>query len=79
MFVIYELLKKNIQKEYKKAKDETVKDITKNHKEIVRNLEIEDRVFKTSEREAFLTLKDHKPNFQNNPTCRLLNPCKPEV
>jgi hypothetical protein len=26
-----------------------------------------------------LTLKDHKPNFDNNPTCRLINPSKSEI
>ena len=26
-----------------------------------------------------MTLKDHKPNFNNNPTCRLLNPTKTEL
>ena len=25
---------------------------------------------------AFITLKDHKDNFENNPTCRLINPAK---
>ena len=33
----------------------------------------------TAKREAFLTLKDHKPNFNNKPSCRLINPCKPEL
>ena len=42
-------------------------------------LEIEDRVFKTVKRECFITLKDHKDNFQNNPKCRLLNPTKCEL
>ena len=27
----------------------------------------------------FITIKDHKPNFQNNPSCRLINPYKPEI
>ena len=26
-----------------------------------------------------MSLKDHKPSFRNNPSCRLLNPCKPEI
>ena len=38
-----------------------------------------ERVFKTVPRAAFLTLKDHKENFQNNPQVRLLNPTKCEV
>ena len=28
---------------------------------------------------CFITLKDHKENFINNPTVRLLNPAKNEV
>ena len=27
-------------------------------------------------RQAFISLKDHKENFQNNPKCRLINPAK---
>ena len=30
-------------------------------------------------KEAFITLKDHKDNFANRPTCRLINPSKTEV
>ena len=29
--------------------------------------------------DAFITLKDHKPDFINNPTCRLINPTKSEI
>ena len=28
---------------------------------------------------VFFTLKDHKENFQNNPTVRLINPAKNEI
>ena len=28
---------------------------------------------------AYVTLKDHKPNFNNNPSCRLINPSKIEI
>ena len=27
----------------------------------------------------YVTLKDHKPDFINNQTCRLINPCKIEI
>ena len=30
-------------------------------------------------RQCFVTLKDHKTNFQNSPSCRLLNPTKTEI
>ena len=32
-----------------------------------------------STNECFITLKDHKDNFQNNPTTRLINPAKNEI
>ena len=42
-------------------------------------LELDDRIDVTAQKQAFITLKDHKPNFRNNPTCRLINPTKPEI
>ena len=63
-----ELLKKHINKDYRKADEQTVKDITKVDKEIAAKLELEDRIYKTSRRQAFITMKDHKPNFQNTPS-----------
>ena len=32
-----------------------------------------------AEKQAFVTLKDHKENFTSHPTCRLLNPAKSEI
>ena len=74
-----ELLNNNITKDYKTATDTTVDDITKKDKEIATKLEIDDRVYCTSKRESFITLKDHKPNHMNNPKFRVLNPCKSEL
>ena len=31
------------------------------------------------ENNCFISLKDHKENFQNNPTVRLINPAKNEL
>ena len=74
-----ELLEKHIHKDYKKTTTEAVKEVSKVDKEIVTKLEIADRVYSTTGKQAFVTLKDHKPSFNNNPTCRLLNPTKPEI
>ena len=64
----YEKLKmKEVNKEYRKAGSDIVDSINQEHKTIASNLELSDRIFKTAEREAFCTLKDHKDNFQNNP------------
>ena len=46
---------------------------------IAKDLEIEDRVDKLSHNEAYITLKDHKENFQNNPKVRLINPAKSQI
>ena len=32
-----------------------------------------------SNKQAFITLKDYKDNFENNPKYRLLNPAKSEI
>ena len=72
------LLDKNITKTYKKTPAQTVKSIESSQstsKQIAERLCIADRVSTTAKIEPFITLKDHKPNFQNNPTCRLINPC----
>lgn len=74
-----QLLNNNVTKDYKKAKDKVISDIKKESQAIVKKLEIDDRVMKTTEVPAFITLKDHKDNFANNPSCRLINPMKPEI
>ena len=74
-----ELLQRNVQKEYKKVNEEDIESTREGHTDIVKRLEIQDRVFATWERKAFITLKDHKQNFINNPACRLINPMKPEI
>ena len=53
--------------------------ITGTDKAIATKLELDDRIDITDKKQAFITLKDHKPNFRNNPTCRLINPTKPEI
>ena len=72
-------VKKNVNDEYKISTARNVKKVTASHKAIVNELDIEDRVFKTSDREAFISLKDHKADFRNKPKSRLLNPMKPEI
>ena len=74
-----DLLAKNVNKEYKLQTSRNIRKMNTAHKAIVSSYELEDRVFQTSYRESFITLKDHKPDFSNKPKCRLLNPTKPEV
>ena len=46
---------------------------------INRKIKINDCVQCIAQNEAFITIKDHKPNFPENVTCGLLNPCKSEI
>ena len=62
-----------------KLSNENVDKVTSDHQNVVKNLEMSERVFETTPRASFITIKDHKDNFQNNPQVRLLNPCKPEI
>ncbi|XP_072050354.1 uncharacterized protein [Amphiura filiformis] len=73
------LLGNNITKDYRKAPVSAEKRYTKVDKNIATKLELENRIDTTAKNEAFITLKDHKPNFNNNPKCRLINPSKPEI
>ena len=73
------LVNKEIHKNYRKETPKNVEKVNKEHGKTVRELELDDRVFKTAPRNAFVTLKDHKPDFQNRPSVRLINPTKPEI
>ena len=65
------LLHKSVQKDYKKSSVEAVLSDEKAQFEVVKKLEIADRVHRTAQRDSFVTLKDHKPGFRSNPQCRL--------
>lgn len=74
-----DLLRKNITKNYKIIEQDTAKSLDREAKEIATKLDLHDRIDMTAKKEAFVTLKDHKPNFENKPTCRLINPAKSEI
>ena len=71
-----ELLSNNITQKYKVAKPKVLEDIDRGFDTITRKLNISERVDKSTEKPAFVTLKDHKNNFNNNPKARLINPNK---
>ena len=73
------LLHRSVTKDYLKVNDEVVNEVNLIDKAIVEDLEIENRVYSHSRNEAFISLKDHKDNFFNNPKCRLLNSAKSSV
>ena len=46
---------------------------------MTRKLKVANRISKIPLKEAFITMKDHKENFNSAPKCRLLNPTKSNV
>ena len=73
------LLHSNITANYRKAGDEAKSNIDREAKDIAEKLTLADRVECFAQRDSFITLKDHKENFPNNPKCRLINPAKSEI
>ena len=69
----------NISKGYKKSKDDIASKIDQEAKTIVNDLDLGNRVDSFAKRNAFITLKDHKENFQNKLPCRLINPARSEI
>lgn len=73
------LINKSIQKEYKKALDTVTDNIDQKTKTITKQLELDDRITSLPHNTAYVTIKDHKASFLNNPQCRLINPTKSEI
>ena len=73
------LIQENIQKEYKKATKAQEENITAQDKKVASKLELADRIHISAKTEAFVTLKDHKENFSQNPKVRLINPNKSQL
>ena len=74
-----ELLVNNITKCHKKTNNDAIKEINKEAKKIAEKLKIDDKMKCYNNKEAFITLKDHKDGFETTPKCRLINPAKSEV
>ena len=73
------LLKDNVTRTYKKSNLDELSNVNSEACSITESLKISDRVQCIAGNEAFVTIKDHKPNFPNSVECRLLNPCKSEI
>ena len=69
----------NVTKSYKRADSNICHDINLEAKEIATERKIADKVERMAKKEAFITLKDHKDDFNINPKCSLINPPKSEL
>jgi len=72
------LPRKNVAATCKKTEG-AVKAINKEAKTITNKLDLQDKIECYSRSPAFSTLKEHKPNFTDNPKCRLINPAKTQI
>ena len=70
------LLHNSVASNYKKTYKEVTKEINTDSKRIAKEKGVLDRMEINGTSSCFITLKDHKDNFQNNPTTRLINPAK---
>ena len=70
------ILNENITKDYRKAETNHTKSINMECKQHAVDLKIENKMEKITERNAFISIKDHKSNFPNNIQCRLINPAR---
>ena len=73
------LLHNNVTSSYKTANANAQRTINREANKIAKKLNLNDRIEQIAEKPAFITLKDHKENFEQNPKCRLLNPAKSEI
>ena len=70
------LLSNNITKTYRKCCSTTKRDIDEEARELSKHLDLDKGMEQYAERNAFITLKDHKDNFTCNLPCRIINPSK---
>ena len=70
------LLFENITREYKKCDRSTLEKIDLEAGQIISGNAKRKRIPKYQKSEAFLSIKDHKENFPNSISCRLINPSK---
>ena len=48
-------------------------------KHISKKLDLDNRIECLAKNHAFISLKNHKPNFQSTSPCRLINPSKSDI
>ncbi len=74
-----QLLDHNVTQKYLKTNIFTYNDINTEARIIAHKLKVDSKLDILAKRNAFITVKDHKPDYKTNPKCRLLNPAKTEL
>ena len=73
------LLLDNVTRSYRQTTFEDIDTVNREARDICVKLDIDDRVDVMSENPAFITIKHHKRNFEDNTQCRLINPAKSQI
>ena len=73
------LMRENVTANYEKTESDIEKEINLEAKIITEKLNISDRVEKIAPKSAYITIKDHKEDFQKRTKCRLINPSKSNI
>ena len=73
------MLGKAVREKYSKAGEEDIKEMIDQEKKFAANLDLEERIEIFNRGSAYITLKDHKDNYMNNPKFRLINRAKQEL
>ena len=73
------MLMNNITKDYRKTNIEVVNKINREAAMIAKEMELEDRIEEIALRSAFITVKDHKPDWPARIHCRLINPTRSNI
>lgn len=71
-------MNEEVTKFYKKTPCQYIEKINGEVNNITAKMNIGDRVQQLYKKQAFLIVKDHKENFPNNPSFRLINPMQTE-
>ena len=74
-----QILRNNVTNLYKIAEPDKLIKANAEAKEISKYYGIEDRANRYEEKTCFINAKDHKENFESNPTYRLINPACPHL
>ena len=73
------LLRGNITSTYKKVDKSLTKKINQEAKHIVKKLKLDNRIECLAKKNSYITLKNHKDNFYNDPQSRLINLTKSDI
>ena len=72
-------LTNSITSDYKKVDSSKIDCIDKGAYDCAQKLQLADRIKKLETSEAYITVKDHKEDFNAKPSFRLINPSKQEI